>query len=225
VAGDSSFWRFGDWAKQEMLAMESHNTALILIGFQNEYFSPQGTLYGLLHGASQVLANTVEVVERLRLKPILIVDTPIIFTPDYSELVEPTGVLKAIKELGAFKAGSAGSETVSEIRRFGERIIEVPGKRGLNAFSNTELDDLLRRRGITNVALAGCKTSLCIDSTGRSAYEKGYKVLILSDCTAATDDFEHKFYCEKIFPLYANVIDHQRFVTDLDSRDDSVRQQ
>ena len=205
--------------------MESHNTALILIGFQNEYFSPQGTLYGLLMGASQVLANTVDLVERLRSTSLLIVDTPVIFTPDYSELVEPTGILKAIKELGAFKAGTRGSETLLEIRQFGDRIVEVPGKRGLNAFSNTDLDDLLRRRRISTVVLAGCKTSLCIDSTGRSAYEKGYKVSILSDCTAGSDEFEHKFYCEKIFPLYAEVIDHKQLLGRLDVRHDSLRQQ
>jgi nicotinamidase-related amidase len=205
--------------------VESDNTALILIGFQNEYFSPQGTLYGLLMGASQVLANTVDLVERLRSTSLLIVDTPVIFTPDYSELVEPTGILKAIKELGAFKAGTRGSETLQEIRQFGDRIVEVPGKRGLNAFSNTDLDDLLKRRGISTVVLAGCKTSLCIDSTGRSAYEKGYKVSVLSDCTAGSDDFEHKFYCEKIFPLYAEVIDHEQLLGRLDVTHDSLRQQ
>jgi nicotinamidase-related amidase len=133
--------------------LETHNTALLLISFQNEYFSPQGALYGLLAGGSQVLANTVDLVGRLGCTPILIVDTRIIFTPDYSELVEPTGILKAVKELGAFKAGTSGSETLPDIRRFGERIVEVPGKRGLNAFSNTDLDDLLKRRGITTIAL------------------------------------------------------------------------
>jgi len=176
-------------------------------------------------GASQVLANTVDLVERLRSTSLLIVDTPVIFTPDYSELVEPTGILKAIKELGAFKAGTRGSETLLEIRQFGDRIVEVPGKRGLNAFSNTDLDDLLKRRGISTVVLAGCKTSLRIDSTGRSAYEKGYKVSILSDCTAGSDEFEHKFYCEKIFPLYAEVIDHKQLLGRLDVRHDSLRQQ
>jgi nicotinamidase-related amidase len=84
---------------------------------------------------------------------------------------------------------------------------------------------LLKSRRISTVALAGCKTSLCIDSTGRSAYDKGYKVLILSDCTAGSDDFEQKFYCEKIFPLYADVIDHRQFLAQLDLRHDAVRYQ
>jgi nicotinamidase-related amidase len=205
--------------------VELEDTALILIGFQNEYFSPDGALYDLIDGGDRIVANTVDLVGHLRSKPILIVDTPIIFTSDYSELVEPTGILKAVKDLGAFKAGTKGAETIPEFRRFGERIIEVPGKRGLNAFSNTDLDGLLRSRMITSVALAGVKTSICIDSTGRSAYERGYKVTVLSDCTSGNDAFEHKFYCEKIFPLYAEVIDHMQFLERLESRHDSVRQQ
>ena len=76
--------------------MESHDTALILIGFQNDYFSPQGVLFGYLAGRAQVLANTIDLVERLRSSPVLIVDTPIIFTPGYSELVDPTGILKLV---------------------------------------------------------------------------------------------------------------------------------
>jgi nicotinamidase-related amidase len=106
--------------------VEPENTALILIGFQNEYFSPDGALHSLLAGASRVLANTVDLVERLRAQPVLIVDTPIIFTPDYSELVEPTGILKAIKELGAFKAGTRGSETLPEIGRFVKESSRFP---------------------------------------------------------------------------------------------------
>jgi nicotinamidase-related amidase len=118
------------------------------------------------------------------------------------------GILKTIKEVGAFKAGTKGSETIPELQRFGDRIIEIPGKRGLNAFSNTDLDRLLRDRGITDVVLAGTVTSICIDSTGRSAHERGFKVYILSDCTSARTNFEQDFYCEQIFPLYADVINH-----------------
>ena len=45
-------------------------------------------------------------------------------------------------------------------------------------------------------------TSLCIDSTGRAAYERGYDVTIVSDCTSARTDTEHQFFCENVFPLY-----------------------
>jgi nicotinamidase-related amidase len=45
-------------------------------------------------------------------------------------------------------------------------------------------------------------TSLCIDSTGRAAYERGYNVTVLSDCTSARTNAEQDFFCTSVFPLY-----------------------
>ncbi len=199
--------------------MDPKHTTLVLIGYQNDYFAADGILHQVIEESSRVtgtLANTVDLVKRLQSTPLLVVTTPIVFTPDYSELIEPVGILKTVKEMGAFKAGTKGVETIPELRRFGERIIEVPGKRGLNAFSNTDLDNLFQQRGITNVVLAGVATSICIDSTGRSAYERGYKVSVLSDCTSGRTTFEQDFYCENVFPLYAEVIDHEQLLQRLE---------
>jgi nicotinamidase-related amidase len=198
--------------------MDPNHTALVLIGYQNEYFAADGKLYAVIEESSRltsIVANTVDLVERLHSTSLLVVSTPLRFTPDYSELVESVGILKTVKEMGAFKAGTKGAETIPELLRFGERIMEVPGKRGLNAFSNTDLDNLFRQRGITNVVLAGVATSICIDSTGRSAYERGYKVSVLSDCTSGRTTFEQDFYCENVFPLYAEVIDHGQLLSRL----------
>lgn len=195
--------------------MDPKHTALVLIGYQNDYFAADGILHQVIEESSRVtgtLANTVDLVERLHSTPLLVVTTPIVFTSDYSELVEPVGILKTIKELGAFKAGTKGVETIPELRRLGERILEVPGKRGLNAFSNTDLDHLFQQREITNVVLAGVVTSVCVDSTGRSAFECGYKVSVLSDCTSGRTTFEQDFYCENVFPLYAEVLDHEQLL-------------
>jgi nicotinamidase-related amidase len=188
--------------------MDTNRTALILIGFQNDYFHKAGVLAKALEpkGTTQaVLRNTLDLLDRCRSTNLTIVSTPIIFTPTYEELVEPIGILKAIKDVEAFKRGSPGAETVPEIKAFGSRIPEIPGRRGLNAFSNTDLHAFLAQEGCSDVVLAGVVTSLCIDSTGRAALERGYRVTILSDCTAGRTEFEQKFYCENIFPLYAQV--------------------
>ena len=63
--------------------------------------------------------------------------------------------------------------------------------------------------------LAGAVTSICIDSTGRSAFDRNYKVVVLSDCTTGRTVLEQDFYCDKIFPLYAEVIDHQQLLKEL----------
>ena len=184
-------------------------TAIILIGYQNDYFSSDGLLQGALEdveGRIKMLAQTETLLEGLKATPALIISTPIVFTPDYRELLEPTGILEVIKDVGAFREGEKGSETIPELRHYGERILEVPGKRGLNAFSNTELEQKLQERNIVDVVIAGVVTSICIDSTGRAAHERGYRVSILGDCTAGRSAFEQDFYLEKIFPLYAHVV-------------------
>ncbi|HHT9127003.1 MAG TPA: cysteine hydrolase family protein [Candidatus Brocadiia bacterium] len=191
-------------------------TALLLISFQNDFFASNGVLRRVIEESSRVtnvLANTVDLVEHLLITPVLIISTPIIFTEDYSELIgKPIGILKTIKEARAFKRGTKGAEIVPELRRFGDRIIEVPGRRGFNAFSNTDLNVILQQRNITNVVLTGAVTSICVDPTGRYAFELGYKVTILSDCTAGRSNIEQEFYCKEIFPLYAEVMDHLKFL-------------
>jgi nicotinamidase-related amidase len=189
--------------------LELSKTAVILIGYQNDYFASDGALVGALEdgeGRRNMLASTVSMLEALAETEATLISTPIVFTQDYSELVEPTGILKTIVDVGAFREAERGSETIPELAAFGDRILEIPGKRGLNAFSNTELGEVLQSKGIEDVVLAGVVTSICIDSTGRAAHERGYRVSVLSDCTAGRTFFEQEFYCERIFPLYAAVI-------------------
>ena len=96
------------------LSWNRRQTALVLIGFQNDYFADDGILREMIPNRSQLVANMVDLVEHLRQLPILIVNTPVIFAPDYSELVEPVGILKIVKEVGAFRAGTKGAETILE---------------------------------------------------------------------------------------------------------------
>lgn len=192
--------------------MNPNKTALILIGYQNDYFSPDGILYSVIEASTksnQVLENTVNLLTKIVRTPTLIIETPIFFTPEYEELTEPVGILKTIKDVSAFQTGSKGAERIQELEPFRDRILEVPGKRGFNAFINTNLDTILQSHGIEHIVLAGAVASVCIDSTGRYAHERGYQVSILRDCLSARTIFEQEFYCDTIFPLYADVIEHQ----------------
>jgi nicotinamidase-related amidase len=198
--------------------MNAQQTALLLIGFQNDYFAPAGVLNDFIEDPdrlTEVLRNTVQLIEHLEKSPVLMIIAPIFFTSTYEELVEPIGILKKIKEVGAFRANSSGSAIVEELTPFRDRIIEVPGRRGFNAFIETALDQICKERQIANIVLAGTIASVCIDSTGRHAQEQGYHVTILSDCISARTAFERQFYSEQIFPLYADVMNAHDFLKQL----------
>lgn len=190
--------------------MDLKHTALILVGYQNDYFAKDGILRGVVEvpgRVDEVLSNTLTLIKRLASTDITMISTPIVLAPDYRALANPSGILHKIKESGAFALGTPGADDIAELKPFGNRILYIKGKVGFNAFSDTQLDEVLKSKGIKHVLLAGMVTSLCIDSTGRAAYERGYSVAVLSDCTSGRTAVEQAFYFNNVFPLYGTVME------------------
>jgi len=198
--------------------MNPKNTALILIGYQNDYFSKDGVLRPVIENGERsdtVLRNTVELIDSIKGSDVSMISTPINFSSDYSEMLQADGILAAIKDAKAFREGTPGAEIVNELKAFGDRLIEIPGKRGFNAFVQTGLDAVLAEKGIKNVVFAGAITSICVDSTARAAYEYGYRVFVLEDCTAARTDAEQDLFCGLIFPTYATLTNSKTLAENL----------
>ena len=105
----------------------------------------------------------------------------------------------------AFVKGEWGAEIVDALApQPGDVVVE--GKRGLDTFATTNLDFILRARGITAIALGGFLTNCCVESTMRTGYEKGYQVITLSDCVAATSAEEHENAIKFDYPMFSNVM-------------------
>jgi len=76
----------------------------------------------------------------------------------------------------------------------------VVTKRNWGAFFGTDLDLQLRRRGVTQIVLAGVATSIGVESTARAAHEHGYHVTLATDAMTDRDGDAHRNSIEKIFP-------------------------
>jgi nicotinamidase-related amidase len=201
------------------MSIDPKHTAVVLIEYQNDFTSEGGALHEAVKDVMQstdMLENTRRLVQAARAAGATIVHAPITFVHGYGELApQPYGILKGVVDSTAFVKGEWGAEIVDALSpREGDVIVE--GKRGLDTFATTNLDFILRARGITTIALGGFLTNCCVESTMRTGYEKGYEVITLSDCVAATSAEEHDNAIQFDFPMFSEVMTSEAFAGELE---------
>ena len=198
------------------MQVDPRTTAVVLVEYQNDFTTEGGTLHGAVEGVmkqNDMLENSQRVVESARRAGATILHAPITFAPGYGELGDPDkvyGILKGVIDSNSFVKGTWGAEICDQMAPQ-EGDIVVEGKRGLDTFATTNIDFILRSRGIETVALGGFLTNCCVESTMRTAYEKGYDVITLTDCTAATSDEEQQAAVTKDYPMFSKPMTGSEF--------------
>ncbi|KAB1142513.1 cysteine hydrolase [Streptomyces luteolifulvus] len=190
----------------DKLELDPARTAIVLIEYQNEFTSDGGVLHGAVADVMQrtdMLANTVAVVDTARAAGVSIMHAPITFAEGYGELTRhPYGILKGVVDGKAFVKGTWGAAIVDELTPVNGDIV-IEGKRGLDTFASTNLDFILRSKGIDTIILGGFLTNCCVESTMRTGYEHGFRVITLTDCVAATSQEEHDNAISYDFPMFS----------------------
>lgn len=169
------------------------HTAVLVIDVQKRFLCPGG--YYDRTGAE--LAGIGEMVPRLDrfLSNARAAAVPVIFVAagydaEYQSSVQRERHLRRVgRVFPVCPSGTWGSEFFVVAPKPGEPVIV---KRRYSAFHGTDLDLLLRNRGIRTLVLAGVATNVCVETAARDAYMRDYYVVIVGDCTAARDDQVHR---------------------------------
>jgi len=200
------------------MSIDPTTTAVVLIEYQNDFTSEGGALHGAVEGVMQetgMLSNTRAVVEAARSAGATIMHAPIMFQEGYNEISKhPYGILKGVVDSNAFVKGSWGAAIIDELAPHDGDIV-IEGKRGLDTFASTNLDFMLRSKGIKTIVLGGFLTNCCVESTMRSGYESGYQVITLNDCVAATSIEEHRNAVTYDYPMFSHPMSSGEFIAEL----------
>jgi len=181
-------------------------TALVCIEYQNEFTTEGGKLYGGVKdvmASTGMLAKTAALAEAVRAAGGKVFHVPIMFKADGTDNPNKNlGILAGCYKDSLFTENTWNSEICKEMAPK-EGDVVVTGKKGLDAFPNTSLEPELKAAGIETVALCGFLTNCCVESTMRTACEKGYNVVTVTDCCATLSEEGQKGATEGTFGMFS----------------------
>ncbi|MFE2164448.1 hydrolase [Streptomyces sp. NPDC059447] len=181
------------------------DTALVLIDLQTGILA-----LPTAKPSAEILARGVELAGAFRARKLPVVLIKVAWSPDGGDL--PT--VNVDRPGPAAAPPAAFSEIPAELAALADVVVT---KRHWGAFTGTELDLQLRRRGIHRIVLAGISTSVGVESTARTAWELSYDLVFAEDATADIDADSHAHTFGKIFPRIGKVSSTAEILTALDS--------
>src|SRR5271165_161955 len=174
--------------------LEPAQAALVIIDMQRDFLEPGG--FGALLGNDvsllrRTIMPTQGLLQTARAAGITVIHTREGHRPDLSCL-PPAKKARGRLRIGIgdpgpmgriLVRGEPGHDIIPELYPLpGEPVVDKPGK---GAFHATDLDAMLKNRGITQLIVCGVTTEVCVNTTVREANDRGYECVVVEDCVGS----------------------------------------
>src|SRR5712664_1613268 len=206
---------------QKLPPLETHlnpsETALILVDFQYPFTNPAGDSYGAVKNELEggMLDRTVKLVKKARELGVWVIHVTEGYTSDYRELdpTNPGGFHRFGILAQAFKTGTPNAASYPP-------LVPGPNDKDLilapriqsSAFGGTGLNEILRSRGIKNIAVAGFTIDVCDYATVTAGYDLGYHVYVLKESMSGYTQTLSEMMLHSVYILWSQVLSNEDFI-------------
>jgi len=187
-------------------ALDAKRTALLVIDMQNAFVAPGAPIE--VPAARDIVAPINRLAAELRRRGVAIVW---VAHENRKDGRDWAGFFDAFVAPGRRAEAAAALAAGSELQQLWPGLQVAPrdlrvGKNRYSALIKSDLDKTLRDRGVDTLLIAGTKTNVCVECTARDAMMLDYKVVLLSDCTAALSDDEQRATLENMIQQFGDVL-------------------
>ncbi|MBV8536819.1 MAG: cysteine hydrolase [Alphaproteobacteria bacterium] len=186
--------------------LDPAHTALLVVDMQNDFCADGGYIHKTrkadMSGMPALAQRISSLVEATRARGVATVWVRANYEPRF---LSPQAILKREERPGGLvccAGGSWGWEFFEVRPHPDELVIE---KHSFSGFFGTELDRLLRYRGIKTLVMTGVATNTCVESTLRDGFFLGYYIVLVEDCCASTAAHLHQATLDNVRANFGDV--------------------
>ncbi|HJN86370.1 MAG: isochorismatase family cysteine hydrolase [Dehalococcoidia bacterium] len=189
------------------LSIDREHTALLAMDFENDIVHENGAFKDLgfaqMVKQNDVLGKTARLLDAARGAGVKVIYASVKFRSGYPERPQNAGMFQAVVGANALVEGTWGSTIHEAVTpKEGEPVVS---KRGISAFTGSDLAALLTTGGITTLLLTGVATNFVVEGTAREAVDRGYNVVIVGDCCASASQEVHDSALTSTLPFLTTI--------------------
>ena len=199
-------------------SLRAEETAIILVDFQANFVHPEGAWYARfkpVYDKTRMLERTVELVKAARAKGVWVIHVTEGYSQDYRELdrTNPGAFHRNQITRNAWKIGSKEAAYYEALQPgANDPDLFLAPRIQVSGFGGTGLNEILRSKGIRNVAVGGFTTDVCVYATVLSAYDFGYRVYALREAMLGFYPEMSEQMLENVYPFWSSVVGNDEWL-------------
>ena len=191
------------------LELNPGHTALLVMDFENDIVHEEGAFkdfgFARMVKENDVLGKTARLLTVARNAGILTIYVSVKFRPGYPERPANAGLWQGLHAANALVEGTWGATIHDALPpQDGEPVVT---KRGVSAFTASDLEPILKNKRIGTLLLAGVATNFVVEGTAREACDRGYNVVVVGDCCASVSQEAHDAALTVALPFLSTISD------------------